>query len=112
MKVRGGIRRLSLLELHKIASAVKPALRRDRVGAHLVDLLVQHSLFETLEHSTELCPEEYGDDEDHHRDCDLPEQDIGFSVDGPHKIEVHTLDKHHQLDRRDRSGEGEKRRTK
>ena len=49
---------------------------KEQVGTHLVDLLVLHPLLETLKHSTELCPEEYSDDEDHHWYCDLPEQDI------------------------------------
>jgi len=49
---------------------------KERVSAYLVDLLVLHPLLEASEHSTELCPEEYGDDDNHHWDCDLPEQDI------------------------------------
>ena len=64
---------------------------REQAGAHLVDLLVQNLLFKALEHTTELCPEEYNDDDGHHWKCDLPEQEIGMSVDGPHKLEVHTL---------------------
>ena len=64
---------------------------REQAGAHLVDLLVQNLLFKALKHTTELCPEEYSDDDCHHWKCDLPEQEIGMSVDGPHKLEVHTL---------------------
>jgi len=71
---------------------------RERAGAHLVDLLVQHPLLEAVEHSTELCPEEYSDDDDHHRDRDLPEEKIGVFVDGPHRGEVHTLCERCRLD--------------
>ena len=64
---------------------------REQAGAHLIDLLVQNPLFEALEHTAELCPEEHSNDDGHHWECNLPEQDIGSSVDGPHEVEVHTL---------------------
>lgn len=64
---------------------------REQAGTHLIDLLVENPFFEALEHTSELCPKENSDDDGHHRKCDLPEQDIGVSMDGPHKLEVHTL---------------------
>jgi len=81
---------------------------RGRLSTHLVDLLVLHPLLEAPEHSTELCPEEYSDDDDHHRDCDLPEKDIRSSLDGPHEVEVHTLGQRYRLDRQERREKGER----
>ena len=85
--------------------------RKERVSAHLVNLLVLHPLLEAVSHSTKVSPEEDGDGDGHHWECDLPEQDIGSTVDGPHEVKVHTLGKRFGLDR-DRRESGGRGRTK
>ena len=50
--------------------------RKERVSAHLVNLLVLHPLLEAVSHSTKVSPEEDGDGDGHHWECDFPEQEI------------------------------------
>lgn len=67
--------------------------------AHSFYLLLLHGPLEALKRSPKLRPEEYGDGENHHRDRDLPEQEVGMLLDGPHGFKVHTLNKREKSNR-------------